>query len=43
MGDPSGSMFCAFAAFITIYFLGAAVYYGHKFISARLKKIKERS
>ena len=33
MGDSTGSMFYAFAAFLVIYFIGAAVYCGHKFIS----------
>ena len=38
MGDSTGSMFYAFAAFLVIYFIGAAVYYGHKFISSKLRK-----
>ena len=38
MGDSTGSMFYAFTAFLVIYFIGAAVYYGHKFISGKLRK-----
>ena len=38
MGDSTGSMFYAFAAFLVIYFIGAADYCGHKFISGKLRK-----
>lgn len=38
MGDSTSSMFYAFSAFLVIYFIGVAVYYGHKFISSKLRR-----
>ena len=38
MGDSTGSMFYAFAAFLVIYFIVAADYCEHKFISGKLRK-----
>lgn len=38
MGDSTGSMFYAFSAFLVIYFIGAAVYCAHKFISGKRRR-----
>lgn len=38
MGDSAGSMLYAFAAFLAIYFVAAAIYCGHKFVRGKLRK-----
>lgn len=38
MGDSAGSMFYAFGAFLAIYFIAVAIYYGHKFVTGKLRR-----
>ena len=38
MGDSTVSMFYAVTAVLVLFVIGAAVYYGHKFISGKLRK-----
>lgn len=38
MGDSAGSMLYAFGAFLAIYFIAAAIYYGHKYVTEKLRR-----